>query len=452
MTRSGRCWSSLVVAVALLGGKAAPVAAQPVFPEGCLASVCLPDGREAFTIEDFNFFAPNLPLLRGAPFDESPLGFFAAIEGFAQSPQDAFEDFGIAASSAIDRVPVPSGSTSVSYRYDDKLETFVRFNAPLAPALSQNARTNGKNVLTIGFAYTELDYDRFEGQDRDHVLFSTVGGPRFDPATNQAVDSVAFLDFKLRQQVYATSVSFGVLENLDVGVLIPVIDSSFDGFLNQRFFIVEDDGAYRPAVLAEDGSLAPDPALDTRFPGLRKIDRAAFTGGLVRSIFGLTHREDSNGIGDVIVRTRYFAGSFGPVDVGAAVNVATPTGDEENLLGVDAWRVDPRLLFSTATEQLAGHVNLGYHADTDDGDRDRFDYSVGAEGWVTPWLTVLVDHVGRLEIRGDTQIRSFEVVPGVKVNPYKDLILGFNAIVPLNDEGLTDDFIPNVVADVSISF
>ncbi|MGH7803654.1 MAG: hypothetical protein ACREQJ_04855, partial [Candidatus Binatia bacterium] len=259
-------------------------------------------------------------------------------------------------------------------------------------------------------------------------------------------------DFKLRQEIYATSISFGVLESLDVGVLIPVIDSSFDGLLTQRFFIVDDQGGYRPAVLDAEGSLILDPANDARYPGLRKIDRGAFAGGLLRAIFGLTHSEDASGVGDVIVRTRYFAGSFGRLDVGAAVNVTTPTGDEENLLGLDAWRVDPKLLLSTATEQLAGHVNLGYHADTDDGDRDRFDYSVGGEAWVTPWLTVLVDHVGRMEIRGDSQIKAFEVVPGVKVNPWKDLILGFNAIMPLNDEGLTDDFAPNFVADVSLMF
>ncbi|MGH7803497.1 MAG: hypothetical protein ACREQJ_04060, partial [Candidatus Binatia bacterium] len=182
-------------AAALFACSAAPVTAQPVFPEGCLASVCLPDGREALTIEAFNFLAPGLPLLRGAPFEESPLGFFAAIEGFALTPQDAFQDFGFAAASAVDRIPVPSGSTSVAYRYDEKLETFVRFSAPLAPALSQNARTNGRNVLTIGFAYTQLDYDEFDGQDRDGVLFSTVGGPRFNPETGLVADSVALLDF-----------------------------------------------------------------------------------------------------------------------------------------------------------------------------------------------------------------------------------------------------------------
>ena len=422
-------------------------------PGASAQSVVTPDGRQAFTIAEFNDLAPGLPLLVGAPFDDSPVGFFTALEAFFLSQQGSFEALGEVAASAVDRVPVPSGSTSVSYRYDETLETFVRFNAPLAPALSQNARTNGRNVLTIGFAYTELGYDQFEGQDRNRVLFSTLGGPGINPTTGDLIDSVAFLDLKLKQRIYAASVSFGVLENLDVGVLIPVIDSSFQAIANQRFFGVLPDGSYVPAVLnPENGQPEPDPNLNVSWPELSQIDRIAFAGGLERSIFGLTHREDSSGLGDVVIRTRYYAGSVGRLDVGAALNVTTPTGDEDELLGLDAWRIDPRLLLSSATERLAGHVNLGYHADTDESDRDRFDYSVGAEGWVTPWLTILVDHVGRMEIRGDTQIRTFEVIPGVKVNPYKDVIVGFNAIVPLNDEGLTADFVPSFVADVSLTF
>jgi hypothetical protein len=97
-------------------------------------------------------------------------------------------------------------------------------------------------------------------------------------------------------------------------------------------------------------------------------------------------------------------------------------------------------------------VNLGYHVDTDDSDRDRFDYSVGTEGRITPWLTVLVDHIGRIELRGDTQIRTFEIAPGVKVNPWRDLVFGFNAILPLNEEGLTADVTPNFLVEASMVF
>jgi hypothetical protein len=56
-----------------------------------------------------------------------------------------------------------------------------------------------------------------------------------------------------------------------------------------------------------------------------------------------------------------------------------------------------------------------------------------------------------LQMQGD-DIHKFEIVPGIKVNPYKDLVFGFNAIVPLNREGLTTDWTPNGTAEVSYHF
>jgi hypothetical protein len=54
-------------------------------------------------------------------------------------------------------------------------------------------------------------------------------------------------------------------------------------------------------------------------------------------------------------------------------------------------------------------------------------------------------------VKGD-DIHKFEIVPGIKLNPYKNLVFGFNAIVPLNREGLTTDWTPNGTAEVSYHF
>src|SRR2546429_7959445 len=125
------------------------------------------------------------------------------------------------------------------------------------------------------------------------------------------------------------------------------------------------------------------------------------------------------------------------MDFGASLSVALPTGDEDALLGVGAVRVNPGLIASMATGFFAAHTNVAFHADTEDTDRNRFDYSVGGELRVTSWLTALVDHVGRIEMAGDDLVK-FEIVPGIKVNPYADFVLGFNAFVPLNREGADD--------------
>jgi hypothetical protein len=134
------------------------------------------------------------------------------------------------------------------------------------------------------------------------------------------------------------------------------------------------------------------------------------------------------------------------------MNVLTPTGDKDELLGVGSWRFQPRLIVSTSQARFAGHVNLGFNADADDHERDRFDYSVGGELQLIPRVALLVDQVARLEVFGNTQVRKFEIVPGVKINVVRDLVVGFNAIVPLNREGLTTDYTPNVLVDASMVF
>ncbi|MGH7820120.1 MAG: hypothetical protein ACREQ9_10120, partial [Candidatus Binatia bacterium] len=152
------------------------------------------------------------------------------------------------------------------------------------------------------------------------------------------------------------------------------------------------------------------------------------------------------------LRSKAFFGSSGAIDFGGALNIAVPTGDEEDLLGTDSVRFDPRLLISTGTSRFAFHTNQGVHVDVDESDRNRYDYSVGGEVLVVPWLTVLLDQVGRIEFSGEEKIHKFDIVPGIKVNPYRNLVLGFNAVVPLNDAGLRTDFTPNASAEVSMVF
>src|SRR5262249_39365795 len=96
----------------------------------------------------------------GGRFDNNIQGFFNFItngvfggelpqqlgfQGFSQLEQ-GFQEFVNEAGASVDEVPIPSGSVSVAYEFDPKLETFVRVERPLAPALSQNARTNGRRV------------------------------------------------------------------------------------------------------------------------------------------------------------------------------------------------------------------------------------------------------------------------------------------------------------------
>jgi hypothetical protein len=113
---------------------------------------------------------------------------------------------------------------------------------------------------------------------------------------------------------------------------------------------------------------------------------------------------------------------------------------------------EPALIVSHQEERFAAHTNLGAHLDVDNSDRDRFDYSVGGEVRLASWVTLLLDQTGRLEFSGSDQIRKYDIIPGIKINPYKSFVVGFNAIVPLNDAGLRTDYTPNGSLEISTVF
>ncbi|MGH7820243.1 MAG: hypothetical protein ACREQ9_10750, partial [Candidatus Binatia bacterium] len=250
------------------------------------AVVILPDGRVLLELRDISDFAtgPLAPFPRARPFDDSIGGYFDALNFLflnQAGPQGQFESFSRAAAAALDRVPVPSGATSFVYEYDPALETYVQSEAPMTPAISQNARTNGRGTFTFGHAYTYLDYNQLEGQDRRRVLFSAFGGPLpniFPSVPDPQADFVGRFDYKLTQQIFAFSATYGVLENVDIGVLVPLVDVDFRGRLNARFFGVTADGRYRPLMFDEEGELVPDDRLQVLFPRLGSIDNVAFAG------------------------------------------------------------------------------------------------------------------------------------------------------------------------------
>ncbi len=367
------------------------------------------------------------------------------------TPFQGFSDFIDEARTSIDGVPIPSGSTSVAYLWDEKLETFVRSTRPLAPAISQNARTNGRHVLTMGFSYSHVDYDQFNDDDTGRSVFSAGEIPVvfLDGSPGTARD-VLLYETDLKEHIYSFSVQFGVLENLDVGVFVPIVDMKFRSRAIDRFFLQDPaTGEQVAANVIPIGNaflFLEDPTVP-RFRSIKDIQRSAFANQV-----GIRHEVDKMGIGDLVVRTKYFIGSVGPAELGGLVGVSVPTGDEDNLLGTGSVRVDPRVVVAVAGDRISAHVNAGYHADMDENDRDRVDYSVGGELKLLERVTFLIDQVGRLEVRGTTKTRKFEIVPGIKVNPFRDLVFGFNGIVPLNREGLTTRITPNAVVDATLVF
>jgi hypothetical protein len=105
------------------------------------------------------------------------------------------------------------------------------------------------------------------------------------------------------------------------------------------------------------------------------------------------------GTGDIVVRGKYRFKDLPGGGVAVGVDVRTPTGSAEDLLGTGAAQFGFSLIASSTRGRLAPHVNVGY---TMSGDSDvigevpnEFGYRGGVEFVVTPNLTISGDFVGR---------------------------------------------------------
>ena len=68
----------------------------------------------------------------------------------------------------------------------------------------------------------------------------------------------------------------------------------------------------------------------------------------------------SRGIGDIVVRGKAHLLKTEEGGISVAVNVSVPTGDEEDLIGTGALRVEARGIWSEQFGRVGAHINGGY--------------------------------------------------------------------------------------------
>jgi Putative MetA-pathway of phenol degradation len=248
-------------------------------------------------------------------------------------------------------------------------------------------------------------------------------------------------------------VHYGVLDNLDVGVIVPYVRVDATG--TSRLF-------------AENG---------------QELQRVGL-------------RAANSGVGDVAFSGKYRFADFGPppaagdtwnASLAAALVVRFPTGDPDDLLGLGVARVLPTFIASGTIGRVSPHLNLGYEFWSDAIEtphdfqertatvsiKDQVYYNAGFEYELHPRLTVLVDVLGRylrgggrvgyqpyffpsnrLDVTGADALVSIPsgfhtvtLAPGVKWNVYGAALLAAHVLIAATDGGLRDRVTPVIGID-----
>jgi hypothetical protein len=376
---------------------------------------------------------------------------------FNASFQSEFGQFNVALATQLITVPFPSPASGYTYHFDESLGVFTRSTQSFGPILADRAETIGKGKFTLGFTYQSFTFDEIEGVPLGSIpaVFThdeaELGGGRSDIVVTQNA-------IRVKVSRLIAFFNYGLTDRFDISAAVPLVETELS--------------ATSDATIDRIGT-AGSPL--THFYGDGQ--------GGVGTTRQYRESGSATGIGDILFRLKGHVIRGGTTNLGLIVDVRSPTGDEEDLLGSGALGIKPALALSWNLGRVSPHVNLGYQWNGESllaGDiaanrkadlPDQFLYSAGVEIGVSKALTLVFDFLGQrvsdsprfvqttfTAADGSTHPQvgfergSFYVndaAVGFKVNLVGRLLLDANLLIKLNDSGLRDDVSPLVAFEYS---
>lgn len=319
-------------------------------------------------------------------------------------------------------------STATGVTFDLSQGIPVATKESMGPLLSERATTLGKGKLNLGFSFSRVAFDSFDGTDLNHLAldFHHIDCCTGDPVitsvgpdgklTGFEKDIVrVHINLKLDENFYGMYANYGLTKNLDVGIIVPVV--SVEAKANAHAEVIEDIPGTNIHTFAGDPAAANDS-----------------TGG------------SKTGIGDVILRAKYSFASMADLPSMAVLGqITTPTGDKKNLLGSGETKFKGMFIASKQYGRLTPHVNVAYEVTTGKAVQDNWTYAVGMDTRMTQTFTFAADILGRYNPhQHEIGNHLIDLAVAAKWNPFKLHNAPFNAyvIVPLNkNQGLRSDVI-----------
>jgi hypothetical protein len=345
------------------------------------------------------------------------------------------------ADTAARTLPVLSASAGFTYRYNPVLEVFERSSDTLGPLFVERPDTLGRGRINASLSFQYVQLDRLDGRRTraleapDPIVLRVVaaGGTPVGFTANRLR-----YNLRLMNHIVGVSLTYGLLDALDLNLLVPVVVTDFDVTATSR----------QLAVAGLDGAFVPQP----------EAPRAAGVEGT------------SAGLGDLLLRTKYQLPRAGGLRSALGLQLRLPSGDREDLRGTGSFEASPFLALSTLlSERVEPHAMLAVDLRAEDVDRSQGRYALGVDVDVTRRLGVALAFLGRSEFGrvadpGETSFLHltdagpvlrpllgiefdrkdyFDFAFGLRFVFWRDVMLFANAIHALNDDGLRSaDLVP----------
>jgi hypothetical protein len=367
----------------------------------------------------------------------------------------ASETVGIRSGSAFDalaqdiavtnanNIPVISASAGFTYRYNPQLEVFERSAETLGPIFLERPETLGQGKFNVNLSWQYVEYNEFDGQSLRNLHGN---GPivlrNVDASGNLLGFEADNLQYRLglRNNIVAFSFTYGILDNLDVNLLMPIITTALDvGVTKQQV-----------QTAGPDGVFAPD----------RLNPVSGFTQG------------NAFGPGDLLLRLKYQLPQLDWFRSAVGLQMRFPSGRAADFQGTGDFWITPAFYGSTLLwDRVEPFINAAIDVDASDTRQSQARYGAGFDVDVVPQFGLVFAFLGRSQFEDPVpsgQTNFLYLTPsGVQPQPllgidlgrkdFFDFSFGFRAVVwrsvmlfangiyAMNSQGLRNDtVIPTV--------
>jgi hypothetical protein len=407
------------------------------------------------------FFSPANPV----ELQDNPVPAFSHAAHFVSQPnaQQTLLQLNRGIATQISTFPLGSSDATFTYTFDPALGVYNRSTESFGPVFAERPVTAGKGKFSFGVNYLDANYDHFEGQDLNGGISlylihkDTAGDGRLNPWFEGDIIR-ADMYIQIEQKTTALFANYGITDRLDIGLAVPFQRLRLDARIHTTI---------------EHLATAPDPFTVHQFTNGRGDEADFFESGT------------ADGVGDIVVRSKYNFVKGQSASVAAAVDLRLPTGNADDLLGTGATQGKLALIVAKSSGRFTPRASGGFTLSTKGADYlgdlpNEINYSAGFDAALHRRVTLTADFLGRTLLHADRleeEDRTFQydqrldptvrsttrLTPvavtgnlnillasaGLKINPFGRLLIVGNVLFSVGHDGLQDKVTPSVGLDYS---
>jgi hypothetical protein len=342
--------------------------------------------------ELFIFTAGKDPLFLGGSGSDSATALHADhFVPSANSDNGTLISFISAAiSQNVGNLPVSATSGGSTFRFEGGVP--VPTSGSPGAVFGERAPTLGRGRVFVGANINHLHFETLRGVSLNDVQMTfthaNVTGPACDSIVgasctpygvptheNDVIDLRLALDIDMT--VTSFFVSFGLLDRVDIGVVLPIVSTSLRGTSDAQ--IVPFGGTTAQHFF---GGTPANPVLET----------SRFVQGSAR------------GVGDIATRVKINLTRSERTNFSVLADVRFPTGSADDLLGSGHLAARGLGILSARFGAFSPHANFGYLYRSGSSENSAVLATVGFDHVMAPWAAFAVDLVSELQV-GENKLR-----------------------------------------------